>query len=101
MVSFSVLLVAATYTQGVICCVTDQFQNVEMEDEQHKFSLFKYGRVAPILASYLVISMSVWWCIRVQMFFNDLCATNVFLKHGFPPGSLRLVLVLYSSSSYR
>lgn len=60
--------------------VTNQFKNVDMED---KFSLYEYGRVAPILLSYWVISMSVWWCIRVQIFFDDRCATVVFLKHGF------------------
>lgn len=66
-----------------ICYVTYQIKNAEMEDEQHKFSLYESGRMAPILLSYLVISMSVWWCIRVQIFFNDQCATVVFLKHGF------------------
>ena len=55
---------------------------------------------APVLLSYWVISMSVWWCIRVQIFFNDRCATVVFLKQWFSR-SLRLVLVLYSSLSYQ
>lgn len=54
-----------------------------MEDEQHKFSQYECGRLAPILLLYWLISMSVWWCIRVQIFFNDRCATIVFLKHGF------------------
>lgn len=39
------------HTQVVICCVTNQFKNVKMEDEQHKFSLYEYCRVAPILLS--------------------------------------------------
>lgn len=63
----------------VIDCVENQ---CEMEDKS-VFSLYEYDRVVPILLSYWGICMSVWWCIRVQIFFNDWCATVVFLKHGF------------------
>lgn len=63
-------------------------------------SVCEHGRVAPILLSYRAIAMSVCWCNRVQIFFNDRCATVVFLKTWFSR-SLLLVLVLYSSLSYQ
>lgn len=66
----------------LICCVRNQFKNIEIKDEQ-KFNLYEYDRADPILLSRWAISMSVWWRVRVQIFFNDRCATVVFLKNGF------------------
>lgn len=88
---------AATYTQVVICCELKKCWNGRQKHKNRQ-------RAAPVLLSYWVISMSVWWCIRVQIFFNDRCATVVFLKQWFskvPPSGAGSVFKLIISITCR